>query len=134
MCFCFLYFCRSNFLGALSFLFFLPPSSSCLSLSPSLQGRCVITVQLTDDELAADEEGVDYFLLFVGSTQRHLTSTLRSSHDTLQALCPGKPLHPQRLAASFPTSNEPLTRRLHPQHLIHVESIFNSAVMSACVN
>uniref|UniRef100_A0A7N6C500 Uncharacterized protein n=1 Tax=Anabas testudineus TaxID=64144 RepID=A0A7N6C500_ANATE len=51
-------------------------------------GRCVITVQLADEELAADEEGVDYFLLFAGSTQRHLTSTLRSSHDTLQALCP----------------------------------------------
>uniref|UniRef100_UPI0037E78D90 A-kinase anchor protein 13 n=1 Tax=Semicossyphus pulcher TaxID=241346 RepID=UPI0037E78D90 len=53
-----------------------------------LYGRCVITVQLADEELAADEEGVDYFLLFAGSTQRHLTSTLRSSHDTLQALCP----------------------------------------------
>ncbi|KAM9860585.1 uncharacterized protein ACBR49_016326 [Aulostomus maculatus] len=53
-----------------------------------LYGRCVIAVQLADEELAADEEGVDYFLLFVGSTQRHLTSTLRSSHDTLQALCP----------------------------------------------
>ncbi|XP_026149979.1 A-kinase anchor protein 13 isoform X3 [Mastacembelus armatus] len=51
-------------------------------------GRCVITVQLTEEELALDEEGVDYFLLFAGSTQRHLTSTLRSSHDTLQALCP----------------------------------------------
>ncbi|XP_032379099.1 LOW QUALITY PROTEIN: A-kinase anchor protein 13 [Etheostoma spectabile] len=53
-----------------------------------LYGRCVITVQLADEELAADEEGVDYFLLFAGSTQRHLTSTLRSSHDTLEALCP----------------------------------------------
>ncbi|KAM7014899.1 uncharacterized protein LKV04_012273 [Tautogolabrus adspersus] len=53
-----------------------------------LYGRCVITVQLSDEELAGDEEGVDYFLLFAGSTQRHLTSTLRSSHDTLQALCP----------------------------------------------
>uniref|UniRef100_A0A672FVP9 Si:dkey-172h23.2 n=1 Tax=Salarias fasciatus TaxID=181472 RepID=A0A672FVP9_SALFA len=53
-----------------------------------LQGHCVITVQLTDEELSADSEGVDYFLLFAGSTQRHLTSTLRSSHDTLQALCP----------------------------------------------
>uniref|UniRef100_A0A8C3AGN9 Uncharacterized protein n=1 Tax=Cyclopterus lumpus TaxID=8103 RepID=A0A8C3AGN9_CYCLU len=68
-----------------------------LSLSPSLQGRCVITVQLADEELDAaaeekeeeeEEEGVDFFLLFAGSTQRHLTSTLRSSHDTLQALCP----------------------------------------------
>ncbi|XP_061926756.1 A-kinase anchor protein 13-like isoform X2 [Entelurus aequoreus] len=53
-----------------------------------LYGRCVITVQLADEELAVDEEGADYFLLFVGSTQRHLTSTLRSGHDTLQALCP----------------------------------------------
>ncbi|XP_029943920.1 A-kinase anchor protein 13 isoform X2 [Salarias fasciatus] len=53
-----------------------------------LYGHCVITVQLTDEELSADSEGVDYFLLFAGSTQRHLTSTLRSSHDTLQALCP----------------------------------------------
>ncbi|XP_035485142.2 A-kinase anchor protein 13 isoform X4 [Scophthalmus maximus] len=53
-----------------------------------LYGQGVITVQLADEELAADEEGVDYFLLFAGSTQRHLTSTLRSSHDTLQAVCP----------------------------------------------
>ncbi|XP_077376343.1 A-kinase anchor protein 13 isoform X2 [Festucalex cinctus] len=58
-----------------------------------LYGRCVITVQLTDgEELAVDEEGAapasDYFLLFAGSTQRHLSSTLRSGHDTLQALCP----------------------------------------------
>ncbi|XP_040925926.1 A-kinase anchor protein 13 isoform X2 [Betta splendens] len=53
-----------------------------------LYGQCVITVQLADEELAAEEQGVDYFLLFAGSTQRHLTSTLRSSHDTLQALCP----------------------------------------------
>ncbi|TNN70164.1 A-kinase anchor protein 13 [Liparis tanakae] len=56
-----------------------------------LYGRCVITVQLADEELdaaAKEEEGVDFFLLFAGSTQRHLTSTFRSSHDTLQALCP----------------------------------------------
>ncbi|XP_027869711.1 A-kinase anchor protein 13 isoform X3 [Xiphophorus couchianus] len=56
--------------------------------APLYQGRCVVTVQLSDEELAADDRGVDYFLLFAGSTQRHLTSTLRSSHDTLQALCP----------------------------------------------
>ncbi|TWW67193.1 A-kinase anchor protein 13 [Takifugu flavidus] len=55
---------------------------------PISQGRCVLTVQLTEEEVAADDGHVDYFLLFVGSTQRHLTSTLRSNHDTLQALCP----------------------------------------------
>ncbi|CAG03107.1 unnamed protein product [Tetraodon nigroviridis] len=48
---------------------------------------------LTEEEVAADDGDVDYFLSFVGSTQRHLTSTLRSSHDTLEALCPGKPPH-----------------------------------------
>lgn len=50
-------------------------------------------MQLTEEEVAADDGDVDYFLLFVGTTQRHLTSTLRSNHDTLQALCPGKPTH-----------------------------------------
>ncbi|XP_077476026.1 uncharacterized protein LOC144089059 isoform X3 [Stigmatopora argus] len=58
-----------------------------------LYGRCMITVQLTDDELAMEGVGAaaaacNYFLLFAGSTQRHLSSTLRSGHDTLQALCP----------------------------------------------
>lgn len=65
------------------------------SSSSCAQGSCVVTVQLTEEEVAADDGAVDYFLLFVGSTQRHLTSTLRSNHDTLQALCPGKPTHSQ---------------------------------------
>lgn len=91
----------------LTFIFFFlmhsPSKSLCLCVSlpllapPCLQGWCVITVQLTDE--AADDEGVDYFLLFAGSTQRHLTSTLRTDHDTLHALCPGKPNHPQIPAA-----------------------------------
>lgn len=33
-------------------------------------------------------EGHKFLLLFSGSTQRHLSSTQRTSHDTLQALCP----------------------------------------------
>ncbi|XP_061670749.1 A-kinase anchor protein 13 isoform X2 [Syngnathoides biaculeatus] len=58
-----------------------------------LYGCCTITVQLTDEELAMDEEGgaattANYFLLFAGSMQRHLSSTLRITHDTLQAVCP----------------------------------------------
>ncbi|XP_037549991.1 A-kinase anchor protein 13 [Nematolebias whitei] len=51
-------------------------------------GHCIVTVQLSDEEQAAHYEGADYFLLFAGSTQRHLTSTLRNSDGTLQALCP----------------------------------------------
>uniref|UniRef100_A0A3B3CHH7 Uncharacterized protein n=1 Tax=Oryzias melastigma TaxID=30732 RepID=A0A3B3CHH7_ORYME len=67
----------------------IPPSLLPLCVDLRLQGHCVVTVQLADEELPADdEEDVDYFLLFAGSTQRHLTSTLKSSHDTLQAMCP----------------------------------------------
>uniref|UniRef100_A0A3Q1HDQ0 Uncharacterized protein n=1 Tax=Anabas testudineus TaxID=64144 RepID=A0A3Q1HDQ0_ANATE len=48
-------------------------------------GECVLTVQL-DDEDAGEE--VEFYLLFSGSTQRHVSSTLRVSHITLQAVCP----------------------------------------------
>lgn len=58
-------------------------------------------MQLTEEEVAADDGHMDYFLLFVGSTQRHLTSTLRSNHDTLQALCPGKVVCPQHFGTSL---------------------------------
>ncbi|CAB1338734.1 unnamed protein product, partial [Coregonus sp. 'balchen'] len=56
--------------------------------SPSLQGKVVITVQLCDEEQTEDEEGEEYFLLFSGSSQSHLTSALWSGHDTLHTLCP----------------------------------------------
>lgn len=84
----------------LYFFFFIP-----LIVSLSLQGHCIITLQLSDEELAADYEGVDYFLLFAGSTQRHLTSALRSSHGILQALCPGEPPHPQSEGSSASAIN-----------------------------
>ncbi|XP_027134513.1 A-kinase anchor protein 13-like isoform X5 [Larimichthys crocea] len=59
-----------------------------------LYGECVLTVQLDDDDVCRadgeeeEEEEVEFYLLFSGSTQRHLTSTLRVSHVTLQAVCP----------------------------------------------
>ncbi|XP_049340273.1 A-kinase anchor protein 13 isoform X4 [Astyanax mexicanus] len=52
-----------------------------------LYGECVLTVQLNDEECVEDEE-VEFYLLFAGTTQRHLTTTLRVSHVTLQAVCP----------------------------------------------
>ncbi|XP_060797046.1 A-kinase anchor protein 13 isoform X3 [Neoarius graeffei] len=52
-----------------------------------LYGSCVLTVQLSDDELC-EREDVEFFLLFTGSTQRHVSSTLKISHDTLQLVCP----------------------------------------------
>ncbi|KAI1889778.1 hypothetical protein AGOR_G00166440 [Albula goreensis] len=53
-----------------------------------LYGECLLTVQLCDEERFQDEEDVEFYLLFSGTTQRHLTSTLRISHVTLQAICP----------------------------------------------
>lgn len=57
----------------------------------------MLTVQLEDDDVCHseeqkdEEEEVEFYLLFSGSSQRHLTSTLRVSHVTLQAVCPGTP-------------------------------------------
>ncbi|XP_058500658.1 A-kinase anchor protein 13 isoform X2 [Solea solea] len=58
-----------------------------------LYGECVLTVQLNNDDLShaegkEPEEEVEFYLLFSGSTQRHVTSTLRVSRVTLQAVCP----------------------------------------------
>ncbi|XP_061100499.1 A-kinase anchor protein 13 isoform X2 [Conger conger] len=53
-----------------------------------LYGECLLTVQLCDEEHFEEEEDVEFYLLFSGTTQRHLTSTLRISHVTLQAICP----------------------------------------------
>ncbi|KAJ8247507.1 hypothetical protein GJAV_G00247190 [Gymnothorax javanicus] len=68
-----------------------PKSSSVMKLNPQqapLYGECLLTVQLCDEERFEDEEDVEFYLLFSGTTQRHLTSTLRVSHVTLQAICP----------------------------------------------
>ncbi|XP_070763222.1 A-kinase anchor protein 13-like [Enoplosus armatus] len=56
-----------------------------------LYGECVLTVQLDDDDVChakEEREEVEFYLLFSGSTQRHLSSTLRVNHVTLQAVCP----------------------------------------------
>ncbi|KAJ8252140.1 hypothetical protein COCON_G00214520 [Conger conger] len=53
-----------------------------------LYGECVLTVQLCDEEVCEEEEDVEFYLLFSGSTQTHLSSTVRTSHVTLQAICP----------------------------------------------
>ncbi|XP_076878457.1 uncharacterized protein LOC143527259 isoform X2 [Brachyhypopomus gauderio] len=52
-----------------------------------LYGECLLTVQLSEEE-REDEEDVEFYLMFTGTTQRHLTTTLRVSHVTLQAVCP----------------------------------------------
>ncbi|XP_062856319.1 A-kinase anchor protein 13 isoform X2 [Trichomycterus rosablanca] len=68
------------------------PDADAMKLNPKqapLYGECVLTVQLNEEECVnKDEDDVEFYLLFSGSTQRHLTSTLRVSHVTLQAVCP----------------------------------------------
>ncbi|XP_028814058.1 A-kinase anchor protein 13 isoform X4 [Denticeps clupeoides] len=62
-----------------------------MKLSPKqapLYGECVLTVQLAEEDVLEAEEEVEFYLLFSGSTQRHLASTLRLSQVTLQAICP----------------------------------------------
>uniref|UniRef100_A0A673L9S7 Uncharacterized protein n=1 Tax=Sinocyclocheilus rhinocerous TaxID=307959 RepID=A0A673L9S7_9TELE len=58
----------------------------CVSLNGP--GECLLTVQLCEEECVEDEEDVEFYLLFAGSTQRHVSSTLKVSHVTLQAVCP----------------------------------------------
>uniref|UniRef100_A0A8C1E184 A-kinase anchoring protein 13 n=1 Tax=Cyprinus carpio carpio TaxID=630221 RepID=A0A8C1E184_CYPCA len=53
-----------------------------------LYGECLLTVQLCEEECVEDEEDVEFYLLFAGTTQRHISSTLKVSHVTLQAVCP----------------------------------------------
>uniref|UniRef100_A0A4W4GDN7 DBB domain-containing protein n=1 Tax=Electrophorus electricus TaxID=8005 RepID=A0A4W4GDN7_ELEEL len=56
-----------------------------------LQGSCVLTIQLSDEELGVgvfEGEDVELFLVLTGSTQRHVSSVLRLSRDTLQLVCP----------------------------------------------
>lgn len=62
----------------------------------------MLTVQLNNDDVSRaegeepereeveEEEEVEFYLLFSGSTQRHVTSTVRVSRVTLQAVCPGR--------------------------------------------
>ncbi|KAK7892012.1 hypothetical protein WMY93_023975 [Mugilogobius chulae] len=68
-------------------------SSSLTKILPCFQGECVLTVQLENNETCPipeeEEELAEFYLLFSGSSQRHLTSTVQVSHVTLQAVCPG---------------------------------------------
>ncbi|XP_057185247.1 A-kinase anchor protein 13 isoform X2 [Triplophysa rosa] len=65
--------------------------ASAMKLNPQqapLYGECLLTVQLCEEECVENEEDVEFYLLFAGTTQRHVSSTLKISHVTLQAVCP----------------------------------------------
>ncbi|KAG1933878.1 A-kinase anchor protein [Pimephales promelas] len=65
--------------------------ASAMKLNPQqapLYGECVLTVQLCEEECVEHEDDVEFYLLFAGTTQRHISSTSKISHVTLQAVCP----------------------------------------------
>ncbi|XP_051739351.1 A-kinase anchor protein 13 isoform X7 [Ctenopharyngodon idella] len=68
-----------------------PQVASAMKLNPQqapLYGECLLTVQLCEEECVENEEDVEFYLLFAGTTQRHVSSTSKISHVTLQAVCP----------------------------------------------
>ncbi|KAK2841770.1 hypothetical protein Q5P01_011970 [Channa striata] len=71
----------------------LSAESSAMKLNPQqapLYGECLLTVQLDDEDVrrAEEEDEVEFYLLFSGSAQRHVSSTKRVSRITLEAACP----------------------------------------------
>ncbi|KAI2575693.1 A-kinase anchoring protein 13 [Homo sapiens] len=52
-----------------------------------LYGDCVVTVLLAEEDKAEDD--VVFYLVFLGSTLRHCTSTRKVSSDTLETIAPG---------------------------------------------
>ncbi|XP_067292548.1 A-kinase anchor protein 13 isoform X3 [Pseudorasbora parva] len=68
-----------------------PQAANAMKLNPQqapLYGDCLLTVQLCEEDCVEDEEDVEFYLLFAGTTQRHVSSTSKISHVTLQAVCP----------------------------------------------
>ncbi|XP_041442791.1 A-kinase anchor protein 13 isoform X4 [Xenopus laevis] len=62
-------------------------STSGTHLLDKEEGDCVLTVQLTQESELVDD--VVFFLLFVGSTSKHLTSTRKVNSATLETITPG---------------------------------------------
>ncbi|XP_039628910.1 A-kinase anchor protein 13-like isoform X3 [Polypterus senegalus] len=55
-----------------------------------LYGECVITVQLCEEELSKhDEDDYEFYLLFAGTSQWHVSSMQKVDSTTLQAVSPG---------------------------------------------
>nr|XP_055218856.1 A-kinase anchor protein 13 isoform X6 [Gorilla gorilla gorilla] len=52
-----------------------------------LYGDCVVTVLLAEEDKVEDD--VVFYLVFLGSTLRHCTSTQKVSSDTLETIAPG---------------------------------------------
>ncbi|XP_057155910.2 A-kinase anchor protein 13 isoform X2 [Pan paniscus] len=52
-----------------------------------LYGDCVVTVLLAEEDKVEDD--VVFYLVFLGSTLRHCTSTRKVSSDTLETIAPG---------------------------------------------
>ncbi|XP_051560253.1 A-kinase anchor protein 13-like isoform X2 [Myxocyprinus asiaticus] len=98
-----------------------------MKLSPCqapLYGLCVLTVQLCDEVLVEGEQGeVEFFLLFTGSTQSHLTSTLKVNHATLQAVCPAHNCCESVLVTLCSAGKDGFIQSLSSKHLCFVQDL-----------
>ncbi|XP_052416840.1 A-kinase anchor protein 13 isoform X1 [Carassius gibelio] len=98
-----------------------------MKLSPCqapLYGKCVLTVQLCDEALGEGEQGeVQFFLLFTGSAQRHLASTLKVNHATLQAVCPAHNCCESVLVTLCSAGPDGNIRTLATEHLHFVQDL-----------
>ncbi|XP_043100441.1 A-kinase anchor protein 13-like isoform X2 [Puntigrus tetrazona] len=98
-----------------------------MKLSPCqapVYGKCVLTVQLCDEVLAEGEQGeVRFFLLFTGSAQRHLTSTLKVNNASLQAVCPAHNCCESVLVTLCSAGPDGSIRTLATEHLHFVQDL-----------
>ncbi|KAI4903569.1 hypothetical protein NFI96_032916, partial [Prochilodus magdalenae] len=91
-----------------------------------VQGSGVLTVQLSDEELCQGEgvrEDAELFLVFTGSTQRHISSTLRVSRDTLQAVCPAHKCCESVVVTACSADPDGLVRELASERLCFVQDL-----------
>ncbi|XP_066503367.1 A-kinase anchor protein 13 isoform X2 [Hoplias malabaricus] len=91
-----------------------------------LYGSCVLTVHLSDEELCEGQgvcEDVELYMVFTGSTQRHFCSTLRVSHDTLQAVCPAHDCCESVLVTVCSADPDGLVQELTSEHMSFVQDL-----------
>ncbi|XP_058256548.1 A-kinase anchor protein 13 isoform X2 [Hemibagrus wyckioides] len=87
-----------------------------------LYGSCVLTVQLSNGE-RCETEDVKFFLHFTGSTQRHVSSTLRIRHDTLQLVCPAHDRCESVVVTLFSEGPDGLVRHLSSEQMCFVQDL-----------
>ncbi|TSL68181.1 A-kinase anchor protein 13 [Bagarius yarrelli] len=91
-------------------------------LDATVKGSCLLTVQLSNGELY-EREDAEFFLLFTGSTRRHVSSTLRISHDTLQLVCPAHDRSEEVVVSLCSSGPDGLVHHLSSEQMCFVQDL-----------